>query len=114
MSERSATVAATKGALTARQQQFLELLQDIRFGRIERLTIVDGEPQLRGMRWRRKVLVAGANGPHPAAGKEDFRLKRSAEEFFRLLRQMQAGQITNLEVRDGLPCSYEVEESLAD
>ncbi len=104
-----ATVGATRTSLSPSQRQFLSLLQEIRFGRVHRLAIRCGQPDLRDdVRWTRTVKVLGENCPHPCAGADDFHLRREVVEFFRLLSAIGEGEITDIEIRNGLPFTFEV------
>jgi hypothetical protein len=58
--------------------------------------------------WTQTVKVLGENGPHPCSRAEDFALRREVVEFFRQLAVLGDGEITGLEVRDGLPFTYKI------
>jgi hypothetical protein len=98
----------TKRSLTRPRQQLLALLQHVRYGRIHRLPVRGGEPDPRGVRWTRTVKVLGENAAHPSGAAADFHLRREVVEFFRLLSDVGDGEITDLEVRNGLPFLFEV------
>lgn len=103
---------ATKQSLTPPQRRTLELFQRIRYGVVFRLSFRDGQPVLGPeVRWKRKVKVLGANEPHPALGLDDFVLRQEVTRFFRQLADLGAGVITNLEICNGLPVSFEIEEA---
>jgi hypothetical protein len=105
----------TKQSLSEEQQRLLQLLQRIRYGRILRLRVCDGQPVVdRAVVWTRTVKVRGDNTPHPNSRCEDFALRRDVVEFFQLLVELGDGEITNLEIRNGLPFTFEVNESFAD
>ena len=104
---------ATKQSLTPRRRECLALLQRIRFGRVHRLRVRGGEPDLAcGVSWTRTVKVAGRNEPHPCSHSPDFPLKSQVGTFFDLLAAVGEGEVRNIEVRDGLPVLFEIEESL--
>jgi hypothetical protein len=103
---------ATRRSLTPAQQDLLGLFQTIRYGRIHRLRVRSGQPDLdAGAPWTRTVKVLGENAPHPCNQAKDFTLRREVVQFFRLLHTLGDGEITDLQIRDGLPFSYEVSGS---
>jgi hypothetical protein len=97
-----------KNDLSSGQRELLALLQQIRYGRVERLLVRDGEPLLAGARWRRTVKVGGDNAPHPCTDAADFALRHEVAEFFRLLQQLGGAELTDVEVRNGLPFTFAV------
>ena len=99
----------TRLSLTGAQQNLLGLFQTIRFGRIHLLHVRGGQPDLRnGVPWTRTVKVLGENAPHPCTQAKDFTLRREVVEFLRLLQAVGDGQVADIQVRDGLPFSFEV------
>jgi hypothetical protein len=102
----------TRSSLTLNQQRLVALLQRIRFGRIHRLRVRGGEPD-----WGHDVTacstykVLGDNGPHPAHDADDYTLRREIVTFLQLLQQIGDGDLLNLEVRNGLPFTFEREET---
>src|SRR5262245_6897147 len=87
----------TNQSLSPEQQRLLALLQRIRFGRIHRLVVRDGQPVVSHLRWKRTVKVpAGENRPHPAAHCSEFSLKQEVREFFAQLADLKNGEITDL------------------
>jgi hypothetical protein len=92
----------------------VEVFQRVRYGAVLRLPVRAGEPVLGGLQWVRKVKVLGDNDAHPAIDREDFALRHEVVEFFRLLDRVGDGVVTNVEVRNGLPFCFEVEESLPE
>jgi hypothetical protein len=100
----------TRQGLSPARQSLVVLLQKVRFGRINSLRIVHGEPDwAAGVRWKRTVKICGDNGEHPAGALPDFVLKREVVAFFDQMTAIGDGEIKNLEVRNGLPFTYEVE-----
>jgi hypothetical protein len=95
---------------SAEQQALLALFRQIRFGRIHRLPVRGGQPVVVGLTWTQMVKVLGDNGPHPSAGSGMLRQEVSA--FFAQLEEIGDGEITDLQVFDGLPRTYEVHGSL--
>lgn len=106
--------SVTRRSLSPGQQALLALLQRIRFGRILRLRVRGGEPDLRGVQFCRTVKVLGENRPHPAAEADDFRLRQEVAEFFRLLHDLGDAEVTDVEVRNGLPFTFEVAGATAE
>ena len=101
----------TKKQLSAPRQLFIEKLQKINFGRIERLVVQDGEPVLNPMpRVVREIKFQAENGPRPEAVKPDFVLKRQVVELFEYFDSLGHGVITSIEVQRGLPFRMTVEE----
>jgi len=95
--------------LPPEQQRLVRLFQKIRYGRIHRLRVRDGRADLAaGVPWTRTVKVHGENAPHPCSRETDFSLRREIVEFFRLLQSVGDGEITDIQVRDGLPFTFEV------
>jgi hypothetical protein len=105
--------ATTKQSLTGHQQKLVALLQRVRYGRVHVVRVRCGQPDVTDVRWTRTVKVLGENGPHPLSAASDFHLGREVTEFFRLLAAIQDGEIRNIEVRNGLPFTFEVEDSVA-
>lgn len=97
-----------KNDLSGEQRGLLALFQRIRYGRVERLLVRDGEPVLAGVRWKRTVKVGGDNSPHPCAEADDFALRHEVAEFFRLLQELGDAELTDVEVRNGLPFTFAV------
>jgi hypothetical protein len=83
-------------------------MQEIRYGRIERLLVRDGEPVLTGIRWRRTVKLGGDNAPHQCADADDFALRREVIDFFAALCELDDADLTDIEVRNGLPFTFAV------
>ena len=104
----------TKRTLSPAQRDALALFQRIRYGRIPLLRVSGGLPVLGGgLTWRRTVKVAGENAPHPFARRADFDLPEEFRAFFRLLGDLGDAVLRDIEVRNGFPFRFDVEESLA-
>jgi hypothetical protein len=102
------STTSRKLELSHAQRELLTLLQTIRYGRIERLLVRDGEPVLSGVRWKRTVKLGGDNAPHPCSDVTDFALRREVVEFFRALHELGDAELTDVEVRNGLPFTFAV------
>ena len=107
-------IQVMKGSLPDPHRRFVELMQDINFGRIERLSVVDGDPMLDP----RPAIVRehkfpGDNGPRPELDSPDFQLKQQVVELFALLDRIGDGMIETLEVKHGLPFRVYLREDAA-
>ena len=103
----------TKQGLAPEQQRLLTVFQHLRYGRIPVLRIEGGLPVLgSGLGCVRTVKVLGENAPHPAAQSEYFELRREVTDFFRMLAELGNGEVRDLEIRNGLPFSFELVETL--
>ena len=101
----------TKSALPPARKRMVELMQEINFGRIEGLRVLDGEPMFDPPpKVVRKIKMGGENGPRRDDGKWDFLLKDKVREFFDHLASLGTGTISRIEVQSGLPFSMEIEE----
>ena len=106
---------ATVRKLAPAWQRLLACFQQVRYGRIERLQVTRGQPDLRcGIHWRRTIKIGGDNEVHPGSHTQDYVLKRECAEFVRLLSSVGDGEIVNVEIRNGLPVAFEVRGSLSE
>jgi len=100
----------TKSALTPALARLIELLQELNFGRVEALTIRDGQPVFDPPpRVIQKLKMGGDNASRPEMSYADFRLTEGVIELLELIARLQNGEIRSIEVRCGLPVSAEVE-----
>ncbi len=107
-------VAIKKGSLNGAQRRLLELMQSINFGRIEGVTVKDGDPLFDPLpRVVREVKFGGVNGPRPELGSRDFELKAQVVRLFERLSQIGDAKIESIEVQHGLPFRMHVEEKLS-
>ena len=94
----------TKAALSPARRHLLELFQRLNFGRVESLTLLDGEPlHDPPPRVVREIKLGGENGPRPELGAGDFHLKSQVIELFEYFDQLGDGTIEAIEVKHGLP-----------
>ena len=101
-----------KSGLSAGQRRLLELMQSIHFGRIRRLRVRGGEPDLsQPCQVMRTVKMAGQNGAHAASQLLDYELKREIVELFEQLTALGDGMVDTIEVKNGLPFSLEIRAS---
>jgi len=88
----------------------LELLHDLGFGRVEDLSVRDGQtvfdpPPRVVATLKMQAETPACEGPQL----RDFSLKQSAVLLLLLIRQMGDGKIRVIQVRHGLPVTVEVE-----
>ncbi len=93
-----------KASLSPARRRLLELLQQVNFGRVESLVIVNGEPVFDPpTRIVREIKFGAENGPHPELGSSDFLLKSQVVELMAFFDDLQNGVIDVLEIKHGLP-----------
>ena len=103
----------TKFQLTAPQQRLVEVMQELNFGRITKLTIRSGEPVLSPPPYLIQDIKIGAeSGPRPETLISDFHVKREVAEMFEHLRRLHNGTVEVLEVKHGLPFKLEISHTL--
>lgn len=98
-----------KSHLTELDQQLVDLLQDIDFGRIEDLHIRDGKPVFQPPPRAIATLKMQAPRNRDEARPRDFSLKQSVVLLMLLIRQIGDGKILRIEVRHGLPVTADVD-----
>jgi hypothetical protein len=101
----------TKTSLSPGRRRLLELMQQINFGRIDGITVRDGEPLFDSSpRIVREIKFCGENGPRAELGIDDFALKAQVVELFEHLDGLVNGKIGSIEVKYGLPFRMSIEE----
>jgi len=86
-------------------------MQKLKFGRIERLAIRNGEPLFDPPpRIVREVKFGGENVPPLEKASATFALKSQVIDLFRQLDGISFGQIEVLEIKHGLPFRMLVEQ----
>jgi hypothetical protein len=99
-----------KSDLSDEEQQLVELLQDIDFGRVEELNIRDGKPVFQPPPRAIATLKMQAEQRNRDGTRlRDFSLKQSVVLLLLLMRQIGDGKILLIEVRHGLPVTVEIE-----
>ena len=94
----------TKAALSPARRRLIELFQQLNFGRVESLNLMDGEPVFDPPpRAIREIKFGGENGPRPEYDAVDFALKSQVVELLRFFDQLGDGTIEAIEVKYGLP-----------
>ncbi len=107
-------VTLSKAALSPARRRLVELLQQLNFGRVEGLSVLDGDPVFDPPpRVVREVKFGGENGPRPEAAAADFPLKSQLVELFQHFDEIGDGTIDVLEVKHGLPFRMVVAEAAA-
>jgi len=107
-------IPLSKAALSPPRRRLVELLQQVNFGRIEGLNVLDGEPLFDPPpRVVREIKFGGDNGPRPEAAAADFALKSQVVELLQSLDWIGDGTIDVLEVKHGLPFRMSIAEAAA-
>lgn len=102
--------AITKSSLTPALARFVELMQVLNFGRVETVTVRDGQPVFDPPPLViQKIKLGADNGPRAEIDYTDFRLKGGVVELLEVMARLGNGRIRSIEVRNGLPVSAEVE-----
>lgn len=100
-----------KSQLSPQRRRLVELMQQINFGRIDRLEIHRGQPMLESpMTIIREYKFGGENGTRSERMREDFCLKRQVSDLMSQFDLIQNGMIDQLEVKHGLPFRMVVTE----
>ena len=103
----------TKQSLSPSRQQFVELMQDVNFGKIDGITVRNGEPIFDPPpRLIREIKLSGENGPRPELHIGDFVLKDQVVKLFEHFDDLGNGTIGSIEVKQGLPFLMKVEETV--
>lgn len=101
----------SKTSLTPARQHMIAEMQRINYGRIENLTIRQGQPVFSpSPRVIREFKFGADNGPRPELEKSDYRLKLQVLELFVFMEAMGEGIITTIEIQRGLPFRMTIEE----
>jgi hypothetical protein len=92
------------------ERTLVELMEDLNFGRIERLQFRDGKPILQPLP---RVIAAVKMADEECKTDSEIRtgsyLKHSLIELFMLMRRVGDGELLVIEVKHGLPFSIEIE-----
>lgn len=106
------TATFRKKDLSSPRRQLLTLMQQLNFGRIENLVVLNGEPQFDPPpHVVREIKFGGDNEPRREVGSDDFLLKAQAVELFDRFDRLRSFHIDLLEVKHGLPFRMSVPES---
>ena len=97
-----------KSSVSHPRIRLIELMQDINFGRLEFIHILDADPLFDpALRVIREIKFGGDNGPRPELGSDDFVLKSQVKELFAALDQIRDGFIEVLGSVDNLGVQHE-------
>jgi hypothetical protein len=97
-----------KSGLSAARQRLVELFQRTNFGRIENLTLKNGEPEFDPPpRVVAEIKLAAENGPRPERATNDFALKAQHVELFATFDRLGNEVIDIIEIKNGLPFKME-------
>jgi len=89
-------------------------MQRVNYGRIEGLSVCQGEPVLDPPpRIVREIKFGGDNGPRHEAAKADFEIKAQVRDLFAHLEVMGNGVVPCIEIQRGLPFRMTIEEMYA-
>jgi len=103
-----------KRDLNKQQQQLIELMQSINFGRVLNISVVNGNPKFTSKTIiEREIKLAGQNGVRPEIGQEDFIIKKEVSTLLEHLSLMGNGTVRQLEIKHGLPFLLRIEERAA-
>ena len=88
-------------------------MQEMYFGRIEGLAVVNGQPVFDPPpRIVRQVKFCSENGPRREKTPNDFNLKEQVVELFDAIARMGTGTVESIEVKHGLPFLMNLEEAV--
>jgi hypothetical protein len=105
----------TKSKLSAQRRNLLETMQQLNFGRIEGLCVLDGQPTFSPTpRLVQEIKIGGENGPRPEHDRDDFVLRSSVIELFNHLDRLGTGTVSSIEVRYGLPTRLTIERPVQE
>lgn len=91
-------------SLTPSRQQLVTIMQRLRYGRIEHLPVVNGDPVLQKQPRTIRNLHLGKTRKEGGSPREsDFQTKRQIDELFELFDRKQTFEVERLEIQDGLP-----------
>jgi hypothetical protein len=89
-------------------------MQDINFGRVERVRVHDGQPVIGSdAKIERVIKISGKNGSRQERMVDEFRLKLEVLELLTFMRQLGNGVIDVIEIRYGLPFQIRVRGNAA-
>jgi len=93
-----------KSTLSAPRQALLRLMQQLHFGTIQGLAIVEGEPCLNPPpKIIQEIKLGGESSEPKRPAKDDFALKRHITDLFDQFDRLPGRAAITIEVRHGLP-----------
>ena len=103
----------TKAALTPARKRLIELMQEINYGRIERLEVRDGEPVFDPPPTMLRLFLFGKdNRPNASRGNDGFALKKKVARLFEDFERERSLSIQELVIEDGLPVRMTVADAV--
>lgn len=105
-------MSSTRSALSISRRRLVDLCSRIGFGHIERLLVLNGDPQFDAATLIVTERKLGAEAT-PTNRSADFTLKPTVVDLMHVLDLVGNGSIRCLEVRHGLPFRIEIEGVLA-
>jgi len=107
------TNVVTKATLTPARKRLLELMQEINYGRIEKLHVRDGEPVFDPPPTVLRLFLFGKdNGPNESRGNDGFALKKKVAELFEVFDRERSLSIQELMIDNGLPIRMTVADEV--
>jgi hypothetical protein len=102
----------TKTNLTPARKRLIELMQEINYGRIEKLEVYGGEPVFDPPPTVLRLFLFGKdNGPNISRRKNGFALKKKVAELFEVFDRERSLSIQELMVDNGLPVRMTVADT---
>ena len=107
------TDVVTKAVLTPARKRLVELMQEINYGRIEGLSVQDGEPVFDPPPTVLRLFLFGKdNGPNESRGSDGFSLKKKVVELFEVFDRERFLSIQELMIDNGLPVRMTVADEV--
>ena len=103
----------TKAALTPARRRLVELMQEVNYGRIERLEVRELEPVFKPPpRVVRQIVFGKDNGPNARRATDGFTLKKKVAELFEVFDRERSLSIRELVIENGLPVRMAVTDAI--
>ena len=103
----------TKAALTPAKRRLVEVMQEIRYGRLEGLEVRDWEPVLDPPpRVVQQIVFGKTNGPNARRANDGFVLKKKVAELFDVFDRERSFLILELVIDNGLPVRMAVADAI--
>jgi hypothetical protein len=87
-------------------------MRDIHYGRVENLSVVDGDPNLEEAPLVVQEIKFGSASSGSEADPAAYALKRQVVELFEFLDRLGTGTVRVLEIKGGLPFKVEAEKQI--
>ena len=103
----------TKAALTPARRRLVEAMQQINYGRIERLEVREWEPVFKPPpRVVRQIVFGKDNSPNACRANDGFALKKKVAELFEIFDRERSLSIQELVIENGLPVRMAVADAI--